>query len=105
MVLRTDKQKREAGGQEWSIGLGGRCGLENVLHHPGTTGEGLVAALAVPNAHSTPLHRILAAEGAGVAGVLRDFHLLDLLPQGGAIASAVLAGHTNLLRALGLNSP
>ena len=50
------------------------------------------------------LHAVLSAEGAGVLRVLRDFHLLDGLSEGGAIASAVLADNTDLLSALGLKT-
>jgi hypothetical protein len=32
------------------------------------------------------LNSVLAAEGADIAGVLGDFHLLHLLPEGGAIS-------------------
>ena len=42
----------------------------------------------------------LAAERARVGGVLRDFHLLDLLTQRGTVTFPVLAHHTGLLRAL-----
>jgi len=75
----------------------------SVLHHPGATSESLAAALAVPDAHSGPLDGVLAAEGARVASVLRDFHLLDLLPQRSTITGTVLTGHADLLRALGLH--
>ena len=34
--------------------------------------------------------------------MLRDLHLLDGLPEGGAVAGAVLADNADLLRALGL---
>lgn len=46
----------------------------------------------------------LAAEGAEVLGMLRDFHLLDDLTQGSTIACAVLACDPNLLRPLRLHS-
>lgn len=42
----------------------------------------------------------LSAEGAGVLGVLGDFHLLDLFSERGTVSSTVLAGNTDLLRAL-----
>lgn len=47
----------------------------------GTTSNGLLAALALPDANSLALDGVLAAEGADVAGVLGDFHLLHLLTQ------------------------
>lgn len=52
----------------------------------GATGNGLVAALAVPDANSLALDGVLTAEGADVAGVLGDFHLLHLLTQGGTVS-------------------
>ena len=33
-----------------------------------------------------PLDRCFAAKGADVAGVLADFHLLDLFAEGGAVS-------------------
>ena len=63
-----------------------------------------------------PLHSRLAAERTCVAGVLRDFHLLDLFAEGGAVSGmlleevvvtwvswgggpcAVFTGHTDLCR-------
>lgn len=51
----------------------------------GATGDSLVARLAVPDTGGVTLDRVLAAEGAGVAGVLRDFNLLHLLTERGTI--------------------
>jgi len=51
----------------------------------GTAGNSLVARLAVPDTGGVTLDRVLAAEGAGVAGVLRDFDLLHLLTERGTI--------------------
>ena len=51
----------------------------------GTTGNGALAATAVPDADSLPADGDLAAEGAGVLGVLGDLHLLHLLTQGGTV--------------------
>lgn len=50
-----------------------------------TTGNGLVARLAVPDTGRMTLDGDLSAEGAGVAGVLGDFHLLDLLTERGTV--------------------
>ena len=75
------------------------------------TSQSLLAALALPDTNSSTLHSILlsqhvnilvnmdtnllasylATEGAGVGGVLGDFHLLNLLSERGTITSAVLA--------------
>lgn len=52
----------------------------------GTTGDGLVAALALPDTNSLALDGVLSAEGADVTGVLGDFHLLHLLTQGGTVS-------------------
>lgn len=46
----------------------------------------------------------LAAEGAGILGVLRDFDLLDHLTQRGTITGTVLSDDSDLLSALGLES-
>merc|ERR1719158_40141 len=67
----------------------------------GAASDGALAGLAVPDAGGVAADGGLAAEGAGVLGVLRNLHLLDLLTQGGTVASTVLAGHADLLRALG----
>ena len=50
------------------------------------TGNGLVAALALPDTDSLALDGVLSAESADVAGVLGDFHLLHLLTQGGTVS-------------------
>ena len=52
----------------------------------GTTSDGLVATLALPDTNSLALHGVLAAEGADVTGVLRNFGLLDLLTQRGTVS-------------------
>lgn len=57
----------------------------------GAAGQGLLAATAVPDTDSVTLHGILAAECASVGSVLRNFNLLDLLPQRGTITGTVLA--------------
>ena len=44
-----------------------------------------VLVVAEPDASGLPPHLVLAAEGAGVLGVLRDLHLLHSLPQGGTV--------------------
>jgi len=58
----------------------------DVRHNVSTTSDSLLAAPAVPDADGLTLDGDLSAECAGVAGVLGDFHLLDLLPQGGTIS-------------------
>lgn len=52
----------------------------------GSAGNGLVATLALPDTNSLALDGFLSAEGADVAGVLLDFHLLHLLTQGGTVS-------------------
>ena len=42
------------------------------------------------------LDRVFAAKGAGVSGVLADFHLLDLFAEGGAV-SVFEAGDVSLV--------
>lgn len=52
----------------------------------GTTGDSLVATATFPDTNSLALDGVLSAEGADVAGVLLDFHLLHLLTQGGTVS-------------------
>ena len=59
---------------------------DDVRDGPGTTSNGLVAGLAVPDSDSLALDGVLSAEGAGVTGVLGDFHLLHLLTQGSTVS-------------------
>ena len=56
----------------------------------------LLATLALPNSDRVSLDSVLAAERADVSGVLADFHLLDLLSEGGTITGTVFTGHTDL---------
>ena len=70
--------------------------------HPGATSNNLAAATTLPDTNSGALHRVLAAEGAGVLGVLADFNLLDLLAGSAAVAGAVLADDSDFFGALGL---
>ena len=57
----------------------------DVRENVGATGDSLLARLAVPDTGGVTLDGVLAAEGAGVAGVLRDFDLLHLLTERGTI--------------------
>ena len=57
---------------------------------PCATGDGLVAALALPDANGLTLDGVLAAESADVSGVLGDFHLLHLLTEGGTVSGSLL---------------
>jgi len=63
----------------------GRPRGEIVRNSVGTASDGSAAALAVPDTDGLPADGDLAAEGAGVLGVLGDFHLLHLLTQGGTV--------------------
>ena len=67
----------------------------------GTASKSLAAALALPDAGGGSLDGGLAAERAGVLGVLGDFSLLDLLSEGSTITGAVLTNDTDLLCSLG----
>lgn len=67
----------------------------------GSAGNGLVATLALPDTNSLALDGFLSAEGADVAGVLLDFHLLHLLTQGGTVSVVehiVSTNHSHLRR-------
>ena len=48
--------------------------------------NGALARLAVPDTDGVTLDGGLAAEGADVAGVLGDFHLLDGLTEGSTVS-------------------
>ena len=71
------------------------------MQGPAASSLGLATGLAVPDACSSALERVLAAEVAEVLGVLGDFHLLGTLPQVSTITSAVLADNADLLCPLG----
>jgi len=62
----------------------------DVRNNVSTTSNSLLAAPAVPDADSLTLDGDLSAECAGVAGVLGNFHLLHLLPQGGTISVEIV---------------
>ena len=59
----------------------------HLRNSPGTTGHGLLAGFAFPDANGLPLDGVLSAEGANVSSVLADFHLLHLLPEGSTISA------------------
>ena len=67
---------------------------------PSTTSHDLLAGTAFPDADSLALNGVLAAESAGVLGVLRDFDLLDLSSERGTVTGTVLSGDSNLDSAL-----
>jgi len=54
-----------------------------------SSSDGLLAGLAVPDSGGVTLDRGLSAEGAGVLGVLGDFHLLDLLTERGTVTGCI----------------
>ena len=58
----------------------------NVRHSVCSSSDGLVARLAVPDSDGMSLDGGLSAECADVFGVLSDFHLLDLLSEGGTVS-------------------
>ena len=60
------------------------------VEFPGSSGDGLLAAVALPNANASPLHIHFPAEGTGVSRVLLDFELLHDLPQRRTISGTIL---------------
>lgn len=62
----------------------------DVRNSVGTASNGSVAGTAVPDTDRLPSDSGLSAEGAGVLGVLCDFHLLHLLSQGGTVTIAIV---------------
>ena len=50
----------------------------------------------MPDSDGGTLDRVLAAEGAGVGGVLGDLHLLDRLAESRSVTDTVLSGHSCL---------
>ena len=69
--------------------LGGWRGC--VRNGPSTSSNGFLARFALPDTDSGTLDSVLSAEGAGVAGVLRDLHLLDLLTERGTVSVGELS--------------
>lgn len=61
----------------------------HIRNRPRPTRHRLLADLAAPDPDTVSLDRRLAAKSAHVAGVLADFHLLDLFAQGGAVSGFV----------------
>lgn len=57
-----------------------------VRHSICSSSNGLLARLAVPDSHRVSLDGGLSAECADIFGVLCDFHLLDLLSEGGTVS-------------------
>lgn len=62
------------------------AGCIDVRNGVSTTGHGALARAAVPDTGGLAADGDLAAESAGVLGVLADFHLLDLLTQRSTVA-------------------
>jgi hypothetical protein len=60
--------------------------LRYVRDSVSSSGNGLVAGLAVPDTDGVSLDGGLSAEGADISGVLGDFHLLDLLTEGRTVS-------------------
>merc|ERR1719260_499329 len=60
-----------------------------------------VLHLALPDADAVALHGVLTTECAGVLAMLRNFHLLDSLPQRGTIPGTIFTGDSDLLGTLG----
>jgi len=79
----------------------GGSGGGGVVPSSSSYNDPAVLVTASPDTNDLPLHLVLATEGASVLRVLGDFHLLDGLPEAGAVPGAVLAGDSNLLGSLG----
>jgi len=65
------------------------CGWDqggDVRNDVSSSGNGLLAGLAVPDSDRVASNGGLAAECAYVSGVLCDFHLLDLLTEGSTVS-------------------
>lgn len=77
---------------------GGSGGSQNRV---GTTSDGLVTGLAVPDTSGQSVDSTLTAEGAVVLCVLLDFQLFGLSPQRGTISDTKLSGDSDLFRSLG----
>lgn len=60
--------------------------IVDVRHSVCSSSDSLVARLAVPDSDGMSLDCGLSAECADVLGVLGDFHLLDLLSEGGTVS-------------------
>jgi hypothetical protein len=54
----------------------------------------------MPDTRRVALHRVLAAEGAGVSRMLGDFDLLDLFAEGGTVAGRRVLVRTSLSLAI-----
>ena len=59
---------------------------KNIRDNVGSSSNSLLAGLAAPDADGLALDGDLAAEGAGITRVLRDFHLLHLFTEGGTVS-------------------
>lgn len=73
----------------------GPARVVNVRDDVSTASDGLLAGLAIPDAGGVALDGDLAAECAGVAAVLLDFDLLDLLTEGGTVAVFILSARSS----------
>lgn len=71
--------------------------MYDIRYCVGSSGNGLSARLAVPDTDGMALDGDLSAEGAGVLGVLRDLHLLDLFSEGGTVSICL---RTSLVKGL-----
>ena len=64
-------------------------GREDSRNRPRPARDRLLAAATTPDPDGMPLDGRLAAKGAGVAGVLADFHFFNLFAEGGAVSVVV----------------
>ena len=69
---------------------------------PCSTCHGFLTPFAFPDTNSLALDGIFAAKGAGVGGMLGDFHLFDLFTEGRSVAGAVFTRDSDFLGTLSL---
>jgi len=63
----------------------------------GSSGDNLLAWLAIPNSYTGSLNRVLSTERTTESRMLRDLNLAHQLTEGGTITCSVLSCDTDLL--------
>ena len=86
----TDGGSRSGCGGGTESGVSGRVRemqrWSSVRDSPCSASNSLLTGPALPDSDCLALHRVFAAEGAGVSGVLGNLHLLDLLAERGTVS-------------------